>query len=623
MRNVHRLLIGAFVSIAALAGVSSVAPLRVAAQSQPATAQPSSAQAPRAGASVAVDEGIPVTDPVVVKACGGCHVPDDKRRMTRISYRRATPENWELTIRRMISLNNVQVTPEVARAVIKSLSDSHGLAPEEARPIMFEAEKRLIDFTYTGDKETHELCSRCHSIGRVLSERRTKDEWNGLISMHRYYYPGIDGASGGFRRFGPGGGGGGAGGARGAGAAGAAPGAAGGGAGAAGTGGGSGRGDAAEPQPVEKAITHLVGALPLTSPEWTQWSAAMRTPRLSGRWALSGYQIGRGPVYGQITIADRPDAPDSFTTDGRFTYLKTGQTVTRRSRSIVYAGFQWRGRSADAPDDPGTWREVAFIERNGQEIKGRWFTGAYDETGIDVTLRRVTNDPLVGGTDVSSLRSSTSAQRVRIYGTNLPERAAPTDIDFGQGVKVSRVVSATPDLVTVDVDVAADARMGPRDVSIAGSTRPAAIVVYPTLDGIKVTPQAGMARLGGVAFPMRAEQFEARGVSNGPDGKPGTADDLDLGPVDARWGLEEYTATFKDDDLKYVGELAQSGLFTPNVDGPNPNRSGNRNNVGDVWVVATYTPPGAAAAVKPLRARAHLLVTVPLYLNWDSKEVGR
>ena len=68
--------------------------------------------------------------------------------------------------------------------------------------------------------------------------------------------------------------------------------------------------------------------------------------------------------------------PDAFLTDGRFVYAKGGQTVTRRSRAIVYTGFQWRGRSADTPDDPGTWREVAFIERNGQEIKGRWFTGA-------------------------------------------------------------------------------------------------------------------------------------------------------------------------------------------------------------------------------------------------------
>jgi quinohemoprotein amine dehydrogenase len=314
---------------------------------------------------------------------------------------------------------------------------------------------------------------------------------------------------------------------------------------------------------------------------------------------------------------------DSFLTEGRFLYAKGGETVTRRSRAIVYTGFQWRGRSADTPEDPGTWREVAFIERNGQEIKGRWFTGGHNETGIDITLRRVSNDPLVSGTDVASLRSSTSAQRVRIYGANLPERMAAADIDFGHGIRVSRVVSASPEMIAIDVDVAADARVGPRDLSLAGSTRPAAIVVYSRMDAIKVTPQAGMARLGGVTFPIRKEQFEARGVSNGPDQKPGTPDDLDLGPVDVRWSLEEYPATFKDDDVKFVGELGPGGLFIPNVDGPNPKRSGNRNNVGDVWVVATYTPEGADPAAKPLRGRAHLLVTVPVYMNWDPRQVGR
>lgn len=598
MRISPRHVVGVVLVIAAL-------PLLAAPQQTPATA--SETQKPATAA--ASDEGIPVTDAEVVKACGSCHVPDDKQRMTRISYRRATPENWELTIRRMMSLNNIQISPDVARRVIKSLSDSHGLAPEEARTIMFDAERRMIDFTYTADKETHDLCSTCHSIGRVLSERRTKDEWDGLIAMHRYYYPGIDGGSGGFRRGGGGGGGGGAN-AGGASAAGR------------GRGGEGGRGGAGR-YPVDRALNHLVGAFPLTSQEWTGWSAAMRTPRLAGRWALAGYEIGKGPVYGQVTISDRPDLADSFLTDGRYSYTRTGQTVTRRSRAIVYTGFQWRGRSADSPDDPGLWREVAFIERNGQEIKGRWFTGAHDETGIDVTLRRASNDPLVSGTDVSSLKSSSSAQRVRIFGANLPERVTAADIDFGQGVRVSRVVSATPEMLTVDVDVAADARMGPRDLSLGGSTRPGAIVIYSKLDGIRVTPQAGMARLGGVTFPIRTEQFEARGVSNGPDGKPGSPDDLDLGPVEARWGLEEYTATFKDDDIKFVGEIGPSGLFTPNVEGPNPKRSGNRNNVGDVWVVATYTPPGADPAAKPLRARAHLLVTVPIYMDWDSREVGR
>jgi quinohemoprotein amine dehydrogenase len=588
MQNLHPWLLGVFLSMTVLPLVSA---------RQTPDAQPLRVDS-------LVDSGIPVTDADVVKACGSCHVPDDKQRMTRISFRRATPENWELTVRRMMSLNNVRLTPDVARRVIKSLSDSHGLAPEEARPIMFDAERRLIDFTYSADNETHQLCSTCHSIGRVLSERRTKDEWAGLIAMHRYYYPGIDGSSGGFRRGGPPGG-------RGA-------------AGAVGRGRGGTGGRGGETQyPVDRALAHLVGAFPLTSQEWTSWSAAMRTPRLSGRWALAGYEIGKGPVYGMLTIADRSGVADSFTTEGRFTYTRSGQTVTRRSRAIVYTGFQWRGRSADTPDDPGTWREVAFIERNGQEIKGRWFTGAHEETGIDITLRRVSNDPLVSGTDVIGLKSSVTGQRIRIYGANFPERLAPADIDLGRGVTVARVVSASAEMVTIDVDVAADARMGPRDLSLGGSTRPAAVVVYNKMDGIKVSPQAGMARLGGVTFPIRAEQFEARGVSYGQDGKPGTPDDLDLGPLDARWSLEEYTATFKDDDVKFVGAIAESGLFTPSVEGPNPKRSGNRNNVGDVWVVATYTEPGAGPAAKPLRGRAHLLVTVPLYMDWDSREVGR
>lgn len=591
----------------------SVLPLVAAPQPPTTTAPPETSTQNRRASNQNTDEGIPVTDPEVRRACGSCHVADDKNRMTRISYRRTTPENWELTIRRMISLNHVTLTPEVARKVIKSLSDSHGLAPEEARPAMFEAERRLIDYTYDGDKDTHDLCNKCHSMGRVISERRTKDEWAGLLTMHRYYYPGIDGASGGFRRGGPGGP------STGSGRAGAGDGRGRG--NAPGGGGREGRGD--NRQPYEKAQDHLATAFPLMSTEWAAWSAVMHSPRLAGRWALSGYQRGKGPIYGEVVIADRADTPDGFTTEGKFVYTKTGETVTRRSRAIVYAGFQWRGRSADAPDDPGTWREVAFIERNGQDIRGRWFTGAYDETGIDVTLHRVSSDPVVTGTDVSALKTSATGQRVRIYGANLPARAAPADIDFGQGVKVSRVVSAAPDSLAVDVDVAADARIGPRDLAVGGSTKAMALAVYSKIDGIRVEPQAGMARLGGAAFPKRLEQFEARAFSNGPDGKPNTPDDVDLGMVNVLWTVEEYTATFRDDDVRFVGQLSESGLFTPNIDGPNPNRSGNRNNLGDVWVVAAYLPPGSEPSTKPLRARAHLLVTVPVYMDWGSREVGR
>src|SRR5262249_6625887 len=114
-------------------------------------------------------------------------------------------------------------------------------------------------------------------------------------------------------------------------------------------------------------------------------------------------------------------------------------------------------------------------------------------------------------------------------------------------------------------------------------------------------------------------------VANGPDGKPNTKDDVELGLLNPSWSIEEYTATYDDDDKDFVGTIdAATGLFTPNIDGPNPKRKNNANNYGDVCVVASYQGPGAAgAAARALKARAHLLVTVPLYIKWDQPEVSR
>src|SRR5213078_3121856 len=106
------------------------------------------AAAPQARAQ---DEGIPVTSEVVRAKCGSCHRSDDKMRMSRISYRRATPENWERTIKRMVTLNHASLEPADARTILKYLADHQGLAPEEAKPIAFHAERRTIEYTYTAD----------------------------------------------------------------------------------------------------------------------------------------------------------------------------------------------------------------------------------------------------------------------------------------------------------------------------------------------------------------------------------------------------------------------------------------------------------------------------------------
>ena len=61
-----------------------------------------------------------------------------------------------------------------------------------------------------------------------------------------------------------------------------------------------------------------------------------------------------------------------------------------------------------------------------------------------------------------------------------------------------------------------------------------------------------------------------------------------------------------------MGEIRQDGMFVPAADGPNPERSGLRNNIGDVWVVATH-----GAGDDEMSARAHLVVTPPLYMRWE------
>ena len=532
-----------------------------------------------------IESGIPVTSEVVRRSCSPCHTSDSKQRMSRISWRRTTPEGWELTIKRMVSLNGVKLDPGDAREVLRYLSTNQGLAPEEALPASFEAEKRMIDYKYAASKDTEETCSKCHSMGRVISQRRSKSEWELLINMHRGYYPLSDFQA--FRRMGP---------------PQTQPGP-----------------DGRPPDnrhPMEKAIPQLAEALPLRTPEWSAWSANMRTPRLAGRWAFSGYQIGKGPFYGETTIrAGEKDG--EFETETRYVRVKTGEVITRQGRSVVYTGFQWRGRSRAGSNDKDGLREVMFLARGERQLSGRWYTGAYDETGMDVTLTRLGSDPAVLGVDHHALPTG-SSREIKIYGANFPANLDPSGVDFGRGVTIKRVIGTSPTEARVEVEVAKDASAGVRDVLVAGASATGAITVFDKIDAIKVTPTSGMARVGGANFPRGYQQFEAIAFSNGPDTKPDTKDDIDLGAVDVAWSVEEYTATYNDDDKQFVGTLDDSGLFTPNLDGPNPKRRNNADNVGDVWVVATYKTPDG----RTLRARALLIVTVPIYMRFDQPEVA-
>jgi quinohemoprotein amine dehydrogenase len=553
-----------------------------------------------AGAAAAVkpvmEDGIPVTEQLVIDKCSACHKKDEKGNLSRISWERTTPEGWQEAIKRMVRLNGLVLKPEEARAIVKSLSTDHGLAPEEAKPIMYFVEHRIQDEEFPNEV-VRETCAACHPIARAKSWHRSKEEWDLLVEMHRGYFIVSEQS---FRG-------------RGAGGRGATP--------VPGT-------PAVDSRPAsDQAVEYLAKAYALNTPEWAAWRARMRAPKLAGRWLISGTQAGRGKVTGEMVI-EPGAAEDEFTTNVKITYLKDGSTVTRSGKSLVYTGYSWRGRSTtkgvadpspqNAGGVPAELRETMWIAPDQNMMEGRWFWGSYEEFGYDVTLHRANDGVTVIGTDVTMLKTGSTGQRVKIYGDNFPKLTV-ADIDLGNGVTVKRIIDQSPQNVTVEVDVDAKAISGKRDAAVRRTVASNAIAVYDKIDYIKVSPDTSLARLGGIKFPKGYQQFEAVAYNRGADGKMNTADDVELGRVDAEWSIEEFYAVYGDDDKAFVGKMSSTGFFTPSEEGPNPLRKFSRNNYGDVWAVATYK--GALDKEgKPLTARSYLVVAIPLYVRWDEAE---
>lgn len=517
---------------------------------------------------VLLDDGFAITNQTVIDRCSRCHEVDDGGRMSRISWLRKTPEGWQTSIRRMMALHGARLDQADAVEIVRYLANEQGLAPEELRPGMFEIERRSDDHDWDGDSDVEYTCIQCHSMGRVMTQRRTKDEWGLLIDTHRALYPLSDWQA--FRYTGP-------------------------------------ASEQDDPRhPMERAINYLSDVYSLETAEWSAWAATKRPARLAGTWTISGHEPGKGPMYGTMTVTADPSDPDVFTTSTSYVFAESGEQVQRSGRSMVYTGYQWRGRSNPGGSDE--LREVMFLERDQQKMWGRWFRGDYDELGPDVSMTRASGGAVVAGVYPRALIPGSSTD-VTIYGAGL---SAAGDLDFGAGVTVGSAQTTNDGTLRVRLQVAADADMGGRDLFTSGTIAAGAIVIHDGVDRIAVTPGPTTSRVGGASFPKGYQTFDAWGYNDGPDGQPDTEDDLELGRVDASWHLEEYAATYGDDDIDFVGELRQDGTFVPAADGPNPERSGLRNNIGDVWVVATHGSGDAE-----LSARAHLVVLPPLYMRWE------
>ena len=563
----------------------------------PARAQRPGSPAPaRTAAEEKPEEGIPVTDPLVIAKCGTCHTRDEKGNLSRISWERSTPEGWEESIKRMVRLNGLEITPAEARSVLKYLSTYHGLAPDEAKPVMYMAEHRIQDEAVPNET-VRTTCMGCHPLGRALGWRRSKEDWRLLTNLHVFLYAQADVA---FRR------------------------------------GFFGNGNAPvipqlqedAPPLVEQTLDYLAKNATLHTPEWSAWRTRMRAPKLVGRWLVTAHIAGRGTYYGEM-VMEPGSAEDEFQTRVKLQSVTDGSSITRSGQGLVYAGYSWRGRSKGtspagaAPDDLSKeMREAMWVSPDQLHAEGRWFWGEYQEFGVDVKLQRASADPTLLGVDRTMLKQGSQSNGVRLIGDNLPAQVAPADLEFGAGVTVRRIVSHSPSEVVAEVDVASNAAPGKRDIVFRRSVLESAIAVYDRVDYIRVLPEASLAHLGSDVHPKGYQQFEAVAYQRGADDKLHTADDVELGPIDVTWSVEEYLSVYGDDDKDFVGTLSSTGLFTPALDGPNPERKFSRNNYGDVWAVATAKNEKDKDG-QPLTGRSYLVVTVPTYIKWDQPEVSK
>ena len=503
-------------------------------------------------ASAQTDAGIPVADPLVRAKCGTCHAVDERGGMERVSWARATPEGWQASTKRMIVENGVNVTPIEARAIVGYLSARHGLAPEEAKPVMYAAERRIHDESQTVNGAVAAACGKCHQSARALSWRRTAADWTRFVDRHAARY-----------RF----------------------------------------------TADTKAVAALIEAAPLHTREWDAWNASTRTPTIAGQWLVTARVPGRGNFHGDMDVEATANR-DVFSTRTRLRSVDGRTVLTRTGRSVVYAGTAWRGRSSGAnsataaADDPSNeMQEAMLVASDGLRAEGRWFRGQYQELGIDVKMQRASADAVVLLADPPSLKAGSNASRLRLIGSRFPATVTTADLSAGPGVSVRRIVSATPEEIVAEVDVAPDAPPGRRAVAFRSSALQGAVAIYDRIDDVRVIPGSSLASFGSESYTRGYQQFEAIGYNRGPDGKRRTADDVELGPIEVSWSMEVFYEVDQSRQDR-VGTVSPAGFFTPSATNPGIN--------SDVWIVATAkTEKGADG--KPLVGKSYLVVTVPTY----------
>lgn len=506
--------------------------------------------------------GTLLKDPLFAEKCVPCHQPLKDGRIKRISFMRKTPEGWETSIQRMQRLWRVQLQEVEKRGLIKLLCQELSLAPAESKKVFYalagEDPREEVP-----DEPLKRTCSRCHSYATFAAQRRSQEEWLKLKPFHLALYPTLV-----YQMR-----------------------------------------EMDWPAMAEKTLKSIARTFPFETKEWKEWKT--RPPKspeknLTGLWRVFGFQPGRGRYAGSLEFATLGDGDYEVKRSVRY---EEGGEESWTGKGTLYSGYDLRVHFGT---DGGGAKGVFALSDTGKELAGRWrFLDKPHVAGEETSFRPGKEAKLLR-LSPSALKRDSSKVRLLIEGVNLPSSLRPQDGFLGKGVRVSQVLNSGQEGLALEVEVEKNASIGRQDISVGNAKGKGLLTIYDRADYLRVTPELGLARVGGVVNPLTGEQFMAVAYSNGKDGLPHTKDDLELGPVKAGWSLEEYFHAPGERDVEFVGKVDENGLFLPSAEGPNSDRPFQTNNVGNVWVVATYRPEGED---RELQARAYLLVTVPVYLQ--------
>ena len=387
------------------------------------------------------------------------------------------------------------------------------------------------------------MCGRCHTVARVGLQRRSPEEW--LLHMHFHVgqFPTVEYQA-------------------------------------------LGRDREWFKIAIEEIAPMLAETHPLETEAWEAWRAAPK-PEVAGDWVVMTDLPRSGVAHGRLTVTGMASP---YEVTGEMT-LADGSTAPVSGRMNLYTGYEWRANLTVGGE---TYRQVLAVSGDGTRLDGRQFLAAQDSLGGRLTGAKVGAGPILLG--LTAEAGAPGEATVQAVGVGLDGLS----VEGAEG-------AATPNALGASVRLSGKAG----DVArLAAGDETAQFAFYDGVDRLAVEPPFTIARVGGgsdAGPPPVPAHFKAIGYWNGPDGEPGTDDDVRVGAIPADWRVVNRGETAEAmSDAEFAGDIGGNGIFTPAVAGPNPDRPFSTNNAGDLTVVATA---GGQSG------EAHLIVTVQRFVD--------